>query len=113
MPGTTKAPREGVRTAGPPVPESEAEALATVEGAEPVGIPAPRGIARSLLSVLAQPGPLVREAGRLSRATVRIARGTDDIAPSPRDKRFGDPAWSTNPVYRRLAQEYLTLNDGL
>src|SRR3954452_5958410 len=113
MPGKMKAPPDGVRLAGPPVPDSEAEALATVEGAEPVGIPAPRGIARSLLSVLAQPGPLVREAGRLSRATVRIARGTDDIAPSPRDKRFGDPVLTTNPIFRRLAQKYLTLNDGL
>src|SRR3954452_1876715 len=113
MPGKMKAPPDGVRLAGPPVPDSEAEALATVEGAEPVGIPAPRGIARSLFSVLSQPGPLVREAGRLGRATVRIARGTDDIVPPPKDKRFGDPAWSANPVYRRLAQEYLALSDGL
>ena len=113
MATTTKAPSEGTPQVGRPVPESEAEALAAVEGAEPVGIPAPRGIARSLLSVIGQPGPLARETARLGRDTVRIVRGIDEIAPSPKDKRFADPAWSTNPGYRRLAQEYVAIGDAL
>jgi polyhydroxyalkanoate synthase len=91
------------------VPQTEAEALASVEGAEPVGVPATRGMARAVLSALAQPGPLAREAARLGRDTLRIARGTDEIAPAPRDKRFADPTWSLHPGYRRLAQSYLTL----
>jgi polyhydroxyalkanoate synthase len=88
-------------------PATEAEALASVEAAEPVGLPTGRGMARGLLSALAQPRPLAREAARLGRDTVQILRGTDEIAPAPKDKRFADPAWATNPVYRRLAQEYL------
>jgi polyhydroxyalkanoate synthase len=99
--------------AEPPVPQTESEALASVEGAEPVGPPSPRGMARAVLSTLAQPGPLAREAARLGRDTVRILRGTDEIQPAPRDRRFADPAWSANPAYRRLAQSYLSVSGSL
>jgi polyhydroxyalkanoate synthase len=96
-----------------PLPRTESEALASVESAEPIGVPSPRGMARAVLSTLAQPGPLAREAARLGRSTVRILRGTEEIAPSPRDKRFADPAWSIHPGYRRLAQSYLALTGSL
>ncbi|WP_197537405.1 PHA/PHB synthase family protein [Modestobacter italicus] len=114
MTSTTSTPRDTRSgtprpAAGPPVPADESEALASVENAEPVGVPSSRGMARAVLSTLAQPGPLAREAGRLGWNAVRILRGTDEIAPSPRDKRFADPAWSTNPAYRRLAQSYLAM----
>ncbi|MGY1616064.1 PHA/PHB synthase family protein [Geodermatophilus sp. SYSU D00691] len=95
------------------VPQSEAEALASVEGAEPVGLPSPRGLARGLLAALAQPRPLARETVRLGRDTVRILRGTDDFAPAPKDRRFADPAWTANPAYRRLLQEYLAVTGSL
>ncbi|MCU1614158.1 MAG: phaA [Frankiales bacterium] len=114
MTTTTSAPRHtaldrGRRAAEPPVPQDESEALASVEGAETVGVPSPRGMARAVLSTLAQPGPLAREAARLGRSTVRILRGTDEIAPAPKDRRFADPAWSLHPGYRRLAQSYLAV----
>jgi polyhydroxyalkanoate synthase len=67
-----------------------------------------RGLARGVVSVLAQPRSVAREAGHVARTTGRILRGNAAIAPSPRDKRFADPAWSDNPVYRRWAQLYLT-----
>jgi polyhydroxyalkanoate synthase subunit PhaC len=41
---------------------------------------------------------------RLARDTGRIVRGDHEIAPSPQDRRFADPAWTTNPAYRRLAR---------
>ena len=109
---TTTTPQQGPsdgrqRAPERPVPRNESEALAPVEGAEPVAIPSPRGIAGGLLSPLAQPRAVAREAARLARDAVRILRGTDTIAPSPKDKRFADPAWSGNPAYRRLAQTYL------
>jgi polyhydroxyalkanoate synthase len=115
---TTAAPRHttldrGRRAAEPPVPQNESEALASVEGAETVGVPSPRGMARAVISTLAQPGPLAREAARLGRSTVRILRGTDEIAPAPKDKRFADPAWSMHPGYRRLAQSYLAVTESV
>src|SRR5215213_677009 len=93
--------------------ETEHEALAFAQGAEPVGIPSPRGMVRTLSSVLARPGPLSRQVVRLARDTGRIVRGDHEIAPSPQDRRFADPAWTTNPAYRRLAQAYVALSDGL
>ncbi len=86
-----------------PAPQTESEAMATVEGGEPVALPTPRGVVRGLFATFARPRPLAREMVRLGRDAVRIALGTDGIAPSPMDKRFADPAWSQHPGYRRLA----------
>ena len=36
-----------------------------------------------------------------------IAFGSSDIEIPERDKRFADPSWKTNPVYKRLGQSYL------
>ena len=84
-----------------------------LDGAEPVPIPTVRGLAGGLLSAVARPRPLAREAAKFGRDVVSILRGTDDIGPSERDKRFADPAWQSNPVYRRLAQGYVTLGESL
>src|SRR3954452_22982487 len=92
-PGTGRPADAPAPAAEQPVPATEAEALATVEAAEPVGLPSRRGMVRGLVSALAQPRPLAREPARLGRDPVQILRGTDEIAPAPRDKRFGDPAW--------------------
>ncbi len=89
-----------------PAPE-EPGAPTPVEGGEPVGLPSPRGMARGLVATFTQPGPMAREAVRLGRDTLRIVRGTDEIAPAPKDKRFADPAWTLHPGYRRLAQSYV------
>ncbi|WP_053079958.1 PHA/PHB synthase family protein, partial [Nostocoides japonicum] len=37
----------------------------------------------------------------------RVAGGASDLAPGKRDRRFTDPAWSENPLLRRLVQLYL------
>jgi len=89
------------------VPHDDGAALSTVENGEAVGLPSVGGLVRGLAFTLAQARPVRREATRLARDCARIARGTDEHLPSPRDKRFADPAWSLNPVYRRLSQAYL------
>jgi polyhydroxyalkanoate synthase len=101
------------RNRAEPAPQSEAEALASVEGAEPVSLPAPRDMVRGVLATFAQPRALAREVVRLGRETVGIVRGTDEIAPQQRDKRFADPAWSLHPGYRRLAQSYMAVTGAL
>ncbi|MCW2856852.1 MAG: poly(3-hydroxyalkanoate) polymerase [Marmoricola sp.] len=41
----------------------------------------------------------------------KIVAGVSDAAPSTRDKRFADPAWSGNPLLRRSVQGYLALSE--
>src|SRR6266568_4216164 len=43
----------------------------------------------------------------LAAELVRIGAGTSVLAASKRDRRFTDPAWTQNPLLRRLAQAYL------
>jgi len=38
---------------------------------------------------------------------VQIGIGTSEIAPTASDKRFADPAFAQNPVYKRMMQSYL------
>ncbi len=101
------------RGPGEPAPVTEDEALEAVQGAEAVGIPSLAGVARGVAAVFARPGPVTREVVHLGRDWVRVMRGTDDFAPAPKDKRFADPAWAANPVYRQLGHGYLALADAL
>jgi poly[(R)-3-hydroxyalkanoate] polymerase subunit PhaC len=45
--------------------------------------------------------------GELVGELARIGLGTATVAPSRRDRRFADPAWTENPFLRRLVQAYL------
>lgn len=92
-----------------PAPTNQDAATALAEGGEPVGIPSLGGVLKGIGSALAQPGPVTRGAGRLLADWAAIVRGTDAHRPAPKDKRFADPAWSLNPLYRRLGQSYLAL----
>jgi polyhydroxyalkanoate synthase len=43
----------------------------------------------------------------LAAEMIRIGAGTSTVGPSKRDRRFTDPAWSENPLLRRVVQAYL------
>ncbi len=43
----------------------------------------------------------------------KVALGSSEVEPGPRDKRFADPAWSGNPVLHRLCQAYLVSGSAL
>jgi poly[(R)-3-hydroxyalkanoate] polymerase subunit PhaC len=61
----------------------------------------------SAFSDLVEPRALAAESVRLAAGLARVATGTSNVAPAPRDRRFSDPAWAENPVYKRWAQAYL------
>jgi polyhydroxyalkanoate synthase len=67
--------------------------------------------ARSLATlgrqVAARPGLAAREGIALARQLGQIAAGRSELAPEPRDRRFADAAWTTNPFLRRVVQAYL------
>src|SRR3954447_6448535 len=50
--------------------------------------------------------PLGQLAG-LGKELGKIVIGRSEVAPSKKDKRFADPAWTQNPLYARLCQTYL------
>lgn len=52
--------------------------------------------------------PKVRkDAQRRAIELVKIAAGRSDVSANPKDRRFSDPAWEKNPMFRRLMQTYL------
>jgi polyhydroxyalkanoate synthase subunit PhaC len=54
-----------------------------------------------------RPGTTARRLRSFAAESGRIAVGTSTLAPSRRDRRFVDEAWTTNPVLRRMVQVYL------
>jgi polyhydroxyalkanoate synthase len=63
--------------------------------------------ARLLAGLARRPGTTARRLRSLAAESGRIVLGTSTLAPSRRDRRFVDEAWTTNPVLRRLVQLYL------
>jgi poly[(R)-3-hydroxyalkanoate] polymerase subunit PhaC len=53
------------------------------------------------------PRELARRAGWLAAELGRVGLGRSTLAPPSRDRRFSDPAWTSNPLLRRLLQAYL------
>ena len=43
---------------------------------------------------------------------LRIGLGTSEVAPDKGDKRFADPAWRENPLFKMTMETYLTLGSG-
>jgi polyhydroxyalkanoate synthase len=62
---------------------------------------------------LAEPRALADESLRVAADLARVMLGASDLAPSSRDRRFSDPAWSENPLYRRWMQGYLAWAAGV
>ena len=104
--GTDGAYKKGEtdRTDGTESTDGTAE---SVGGGEAVGVPSLRQAARGLAAALSQGATVAREATRLSAEFARIACGVSDVAPARGDRRFTDPAWTSNPAFRMVEQGYL------
>ena len=63
--------------------------------------------------VVRQPQVLLRGASGASRELLRAVLGKSEVAPDKGDKRFADPAWRENPVFRAVMQTYLYLGSGV
>lgn len=69
-------------------------------------LPGSSGV-RFLAGLARRPGPLASRFADLAGELGRVAVGDSQIAPTRGDRRFADPAWSGNPVLRRVMQAYL------
>jgi poly[(R)-3-hydroxyalkanoate] polymerase subunit PhaC len=81
-------------------------AAAAAAGGEVFAEIDPLDVLMGLADIL-RPGPMARETHRLLTEVMAVAVGTSEITPAGRDARFNDPAWSENPVYKRVCQSYL------
>jgi polyhydroxyalkanoate synthase len=63
--------------------------------------------ARMTTGLASRPRTVAGRAADLAGELGRIAIGHSDRAPSRRDRRFADAAWTHNPVLRRIVQAYL------
>ena len=120
---TTTAPRTDVGTPRPrpaAAPDGSAEEAAgdAVMGLDMVLVDAARGPLRRMVppartiaalgSALARhPEVVARRGAELAREVGRIAVGSSDVAPSPKDRRFADPAWTGNPFLKRTMQTHI------
>jgi polyhydroxyalkanoate synthase subunit PhaC len=59
------------------------------------------------VGLVRKPAVLPRRGWGLAAELGRIVVGTSQVQPSPRDRRFTDPAWKENPLFRRVAQAYI------
>jgi polyhydroxyalkanoate synthase subunit PhaC len=46
------------------------------------------------------------ELAKLAVEVGRITLGRSEEAPTRNDRRFADPAWTSNPVFKRIAQTH-------
>ncbi|HEY7779882.1 MAG TPA: alpha/beta fold hydrolase [Ktedonobacterales bacterium] len=68
---------------------------------------------RMAQAVLRNPGLALRQSTEFVDELTRIVSGQSKIAPDPKDKRFEDPAWTTNPFYKAALQTYLVWRKSL
>ncbi len=70
-------------------------------------IPPARTVARLGAALVGKPDVVVRRSGTLVRELGGIVTGRSEIAPHPKDRRFTDPAWSGNPLLKRVMQAHI------
>jgi polyhydroxyalkanoate synthase subunit PhaC len=66
-----------------------------------------------LRETAAKPQTTMKHMRMFTDDVVNILSNKSDFAPNPRDKRFMDPAWTTNPFYRMGMQYYLAAQNSV
>jgi polyhydroxyalkanoate synthase len=59
--------------------------------------------------VAKQPKPFAKHIGAYGKELYDIVKGDSELAPHPKDRRFKDATWSTNPIYKRGLQSWLAM----
>jgi len=62
---------------------------------------------RTAARLATRPRTVARRGLGLTKDLAVIAAGRSRLKPAPKDRRFSDPAWTGNPLLRRLVQSYL------
>ncbi|WP_336028471.1 PHA/PHB synthase family protein [Geodermatophilus sp. FMUSA9-8] len=97
---------------------AEEAASEAVTGLDMVLVDAARGPLRRMVppvrtlgalgaALVRKPDAVTGRGGELVRELGRIAVGRSEVAPSPKDRRFADPAWTGNPFLRIPMQAHI------
>ena len=97
---TTQAARSGLDVALADAAQDGPPRFLAPGSAVKVGI----GLAR-------HPGRVVARAAGLTDELRRVATGRSELSPGKGDRRFGDPAWAGNWMFRRVLQGYLAIGE--
>jgi polyhydroxyalkanoate synthase len=62
---------------------------------------------RMAAALAGRPLTVARRSAGLAAELARIGLGRSALAPSPQDERYADPAWSDNPLLRRIVQAHI------
>lgn len=96
-------------------PDATAQAAEEILGANPlIGIDAAElldAARRTLRLVAGRPGVLLEEHLALARELAAVLRGASQLAPDPRDRRFGHEVWQRSGYFKRLMQTFLAWRD--
>ena len=68
---------------------------------------APAPTAKAALGLARRPARVTRRLGGLAAELAATVAGVSPRAPSPKDRRFADPAWQHSWLFRRVVQGYL------
>jgi len=60
-----------------------------------------------------QPKPFARHLSNYGKELLNIAKGTSELAPHRKDRRFKDETWHKNPLYKRGLQAWLAMRKEL
>ena len=85
-----------------------ADATSNLRGRIPVD-----GIAQLAAGLAGHPGRVVRRLGGLAGELASIGWGRSRVEPEPKDRRFLDPAWHSNPLLHRIVQAHLAAAETL
>ena len=69
--------------------------------------------AAAFVKALAHAPGLLHRGGELAGEVAAAVAGRSTVAPGKGDRRFTDPAWTSNPVYRRIGQAYLAFEQSI
>src|SRR3954447_5159300 len=70
-------------------------------------VPPARTTLRFARSLAGRPDVVPRRSGEFAKELGRVVAGKSEVAPHKKDKRFADPAWSGNPLLRRVMQAHI------
>src|SRR3954471_13128852 len=70
-------------------------------------VPPARTTLRFARSLAGRPDVVARRSGEFAKELGRVVAGKSEVAPHKKDRRFADPAWSGNPLLRRVMQAHI------